>query len=253
MPKRRADAGPRRGTVRRFRPKGLYTPHSGTPPGYRWITIHEDRPGHPLEYRHILVATHDGTIRHVPGRDRTARYLHRLLYGRSVALVAPKTATREDLLLGRFDRQTAADEIRRLKREQAAERKMVLRAADREWRELHGQVESLAAAVRRAGGLRTTSDYGREDWRSIPLVARRRRGYTPSELLDDLRHMGWHFERGDDLIAALRDRRSADYSRRAWREAALAEWRAEDPTDELIREMRGIIRGAPRLRRRERG
>jgi hypothetical protein len=248
VPKRAG--GARAGGVRRFRPKDLYTPHSGTPPGYRWITIHE-RPDHPLEYRHILVATHDGSIRHVPGRSRQARYLHRLLFGRSVALVAPRSATREDLVLGRFDRQTAAMEIRRLRREQARERRDVLRAADREWEDLHGHVESLAAAVRRAGGLRTTTDYGREDWRQIPLIARRRRGYTPSELLDDLRHMGWFFASGDELIAALRDRRSADYSRAAWRAAALDEWRQHDPTDDLIRELREVIRTAPRLRRRE--
>jgi len=236
---------------RRLRPKSLYTPHSGTPPGYRWVTIREDRPDHPLQWRHILVRTDDGTIHQVRGRQ--ARYWTAKLRGRRVALVAPATASREGLRRAREDITLARRLIADERKEQAKGRRETRRLATQEWNTLHRGVPSLVAAVRRLGGLRYSPDYGRREFfQDIPLAAVKRTGDAPDVLAGDLAAYGWDFPDGDALMAALRRRHDPEYDRAAFVEEAVREYDAHAPHEEMIAALREAIRATPRLRRRAR-
>lgn len=207
-----------------------------------------------MQYHHILVAT-DGTIARVHGRDRRARYWTHLLRGRSVALVAPATAARHQLAQGRRDVAEARRLIAEHEQEYRAERAAVRRTAAADWDRMHGGTASVAAAVRRLGGVRVTgATWGKEHREEIPLTARRRGGRALDDLVDEVRDV-YHYpvHSDDQLYQALADRHDPRFWRGAAVEAAVQDWDRVQPYTDLIDLLREAARETPRLRRATRG
>jgi hypothetical protein len=232
----------------------LYQPGTGTPPGYRWITIHEASEAsanHPLQYRHILVREADGTITDGP----------RALRGAHVALVAPETARRhgyklpDDVKRAARLRTAYRQELQRI---QQVKRDM-LASADENAHLMYRTMReepTIIQQIQRSGlKIRMPRDYHGGD---IPLSILRK---DSGETLDTVaRQFGYEY--GDDLLQAIRTeqrlRRAQPKTLAGWRELAhnhvtqSDDWRILDDLEADVR--RHLAQGPrpPRNRPRKR-
>lgn len=135
----------------------MYVPGTGTPPGYRWITIREDAKS-PLEYRHILV-TESGRVASGP----------RALMGAPLHVIAPRTAARHKVDVENLRGNAAYHaELRRI----AQVRQEMLESA-RDMGKAYYKDEALGPSlmtriIRDHGKVRATKDY--PDRGDIPLA-----------------------------------------------------------------------------------
>lgn len=201
----------------------LYEPGTGTPPGYRWVTIREDREDHPLQYRHILVRVRDGTIVAGP----------RAVHGAKIYTVAPDTARRHGLDRAR-QRSHFQAELTRIKHMRQEMLDGAKAEADAEYR-VARESTGLAKRIMEAGGIRHTKDY---DVQTIPLYVRRKNGQSLDSLATEL-----GFDNGDALLAALdAERKLRSLPKRVYQENAenamkhSDEWRMLDLIEQEIRE-----------------
>jgi len=201
----------------------LYRPGSGTPAGYRWITIREDREDHPLQYRHILVRLADGTIAAGP----------RALHGAKLYTVAPDTAKRHGLDRAR-QRSHLRTELKRIRKTREAMMEGAKAEADAEYQVARRET-GLAKRIMEAGGIRHSRDY---DVQTIPLYVRRKNGQSVDSLATEL-----GFESADELLAALHNEsKIRSLPKRAYRENAenalrhSEDWRMLDLIEREIQE-----------------
>jgi hypothetical protein len=206
-----------------------------------------------MQGQHLLVRESTGEIIHVHSTDARAPYYWHLLHGRSVALVAPRTATREQLRQARDNAREGKELLQLGARLIEQGRKDAAADARRWWDAEHHGAVSITAAVKKLGGIKPPGrDY--PEWRQeIPLgVVSRRARQGIDGVVSELRTYGFHVRGPDELYQALADRDRPQWSRAAAERAAVDEFMAVQPYTEVLDELRRTLDEQPRLRRRKR-
>lgn len=238
-------------------PKDKYKKGSGTPAGYRWITIHPTDKG--LENQHILVAD-SGQIAQVKGESPKQKFLDRLVRGRHIGHVAPHTARHEGF--SRHAPEPKTDpakrrqiriyekEIRRIRSERIREKAQVRKMARIQWDEMHPGAASLADAVKKQGGVSGSPHFPLAE---IPIIARRKKTAKPArqgfdEVLKSIRENGFYFDSDSKLYEAILAKPTMDTSRKLYIESELAHWEADDSSHFLEAAFRDGIKDLNRRR-----